>query len=89
MMRTTKDREVRKRAVTPAAGFLPPNTSAATPGPWATSKHATPEYAPQYGVYAEDGSNADLAIVKGENAKAAARRGADPRKAVPDTGETP
>ena len=43
---------------------------APTPCPWAVSKHATPDYAPQYGVYAGDGSGADLAIVRGENAEA-------------------
>ena len=31
-------------------------------GEWNTSRHGTPDYAPQYGVYAE-GSPSDLAIV--------------------------
>jgi hypothetical protein len=43
-----------------------------TPGPWETSKHATPDYAPQYGVYTEQDSR-DLATVKGGNAEANAR----------------
>jgi hypothetical protein len=42
-----------------------------TPGPWAISKHATPEHSPQFGVYPEGGR--DLAIVKGDNAKADAK----------------
>lgn len=40
-----------------------------TPGDWFTSRHATPEHAPQFGVYA-DGQQNDLAIVMGENAEA-------------------
>ncbi len=40
-----------------------------TPGPWSVSKHATPDYAPQFGIYAGDSPN-DLAIVKGDNAEA-------------------
>lgn len=40
-----------------------------TPGPWEVSKHGTPSYAPQFGIYAEGEQN-DLAIVKGENAEA-------------------
>ena len=40
-----------------------------TPGPWEVSKHATPDYAPQFGIYAEGARN-DLAIVKGDNAHA-------------------
>lgn len=40
-----------------------------TPGTWEVSKHATPDYAPQFGVYAE-GEQHDLAIVKGINAEA-------------------
>jgi hypothetical protein len=40
-----------------------------TTGPWATSKHATPEHSPQVGVYAE-GKQSDLAIVRGSNAVA-------------------
>ena len=39
-----------------------------TPGTWAVSKHGTPAYAPQFGVYAE-GAN-DHVIVRGENAEA-------------------
>lgn len=38
---------------------------AATPGEWGISRHATPDYAPQFGVYADGASN-DLAIVRGE-----------------------
>lgn len=37
-----------------------------TKGPWAYSRSATPEYAPQYSVYSETGFGGDLAIVKGE-----------------------
>lgn len=44
-----------------------------TPGPWAIGQHATPDYAPQYGVYAERGDDRDLATVKGGNAEANAR----------------
>ena len=33
-----------------------------TQGEWDTSRHGTPDYAPQYGVYA-DGATRDLAIV--------------------------
>lgn len=40
-----------------------------TPGHWAISKHATPDYAPQFGVYSDDSSK-DLAIIKGDNANA-------------------
>ncbi len=43
-----------------------------TPGPWSVSKHGTPDYAPQYGIYS-DGSGNDHAIVKGEAAEADAR----------------
>jgi hypothetical protein len=40
-----------------------------TPGPWNVSRHATPDYAPQYGVWSEEDGK-DLAIVKGAaNAK--------------------
>jgi hypothetical protein len=39
-----------------------------TPGPWYVARHGTPDYAPQYGVYADGG--ADFAIIKGEKAKA-------------------
>ena len=38
-----------------------------TKGEWEVSKHATPSYAPQYGIYSE-GSN-DFCIVKDENAE--------------------
>jgi hypothetical protein len=37
------------------------------------SKHSTPEYAPQFGIYPEDGSSHDIAIVRGEQAEAYAR----------------
>jgi len=43
-------------------------TNKHTPGPWEVSKHATPEYAPQYGVYTGNGN--DFAIVNGDNATA-------------------
>ena len=38
-----------------------------TPAPWEISKHATPDYAPQYGIYS---GNNDLATVRGDNAQA-------------------
>ncbi len=38
---------------------------------WEVTKHATPEYAPQYGVYVE-GERNDFCIVKGEDAEAKA-----------------
>lgn len=38
-----------------------------TPEEWNISKHATPEYAPQFGIH--DGQH-DFAIVKGDNAEA-------------------
>jgi hypothetical protein len=41
-----------------------------TPGPWNTSKLASPDYCPQFGVFADFDANRDLAIVKGERAKA-------------------
>ena len=41
-----------------------------TPGPWAISKHATPDYAPQFGIYANGGCRPDFIIVKGESAEA-------------------
>ena len=41
-----------------------------TPAPWGVSKHATPDYAPQYGIYAGDGSASDHVIVRGDNAQA-------------------
>ena len=40
-----------------------------TPGPWNVSRHATPDYAPQFGIYAGESAR-DLAIVKGDNAAA-------------------
>lgn len=43
-----------------------------TPGPWNISKHATPDYAPQFGIYAE-GCRNDLAYVVHENTEANAR----------------
>ena len=43
-----------------------------TQGNWEVSKHATPDYAPQYGIYA-DGERNDLCTVKGENAQDNAR----------------
>lgn len=43
-----------------------------TPGPWEVSKHGTPDYAPQFGIYAEGRQN-DLATVKGDSAEANAR----------------
>ncbi len=43
-----------------------------TKQPWEISKLASPDYAPQYGIYAEGGRNA-LCIVKGENAEADAK----------------
>ena len=43
-----------------------------TQGNWEVSKHATPDYAPQYGIYA-DGERNDLCTVKGENAEDNAR----------------
>ena len=39
-----------------------------TPPPWEVSKHGTPEWCPQFGIYA--GDQADHAIIKGENADA-------------------
>lgn len=43
-----------------------------TRGPWEISKHGTPAYAPQYGVYAE-GRQTDHVIVTGDHAEADAR----------------
>jgi hypothetical protein len=43
-----------------------------TPEPWNVSKHATPDYAPQYGIYANN-REYDHVIVKGENAEMDAR----------------
>jgi len=39
---------------------------------WNITKHATPEYAPQYGIYKDD-SRSDFCIVRGEDAKTNAR----------------
>lgn len=39
-----------------------------TPGDWQASKLASPDYAPQYAIYAGDSRNA-LAVVTGPNAK--------------------
>ena len=46
------------------------NAETFTPGPWAISRHATPEHSPQYGIYTEDASGWDIATVHGENAAA-------------------
>ena len=46
------------------------HTPGHTPGPWAVTKHASPDYAPQFGIYAE-GSPRDLATVCGNNADSA------------------
>lgn len=35
---------------------------------WNITKHATPDYAPQYGIYKNDDSH-DFCIVKGDNAE--------------------
>jgi len=43
-----------------------------TPGPWNMITHATPEYAPQFGIYA-DGQQFDFGIIRGADAKANAR----------------
>lgn len=43
-----------------------------TPGPWAISRLATPDYAPEFGIYAE-GSQRDLARVVGPNSEADAQ----------------
>lgn len=40
-----------------------------TPGPWNISKLATPDYAPEFGIYAE-GERNDLARVINENSEA-------------------
>ena len=40
-------------------------------GPWFKGKHGTPDYAPQYGIYADGGKS--IAIVTGENAEADAQ----------------
>jgi hypothetical protein len=50
-----------------------------TPGPWLVTKHGTPDYAPQFGIYAE-GEPRDLAIITGDNSKA----DADLMAAAPD-----
>lgn len=38
-----------------------------TPGPWDIGKHATPDYAPQFGIYSGAAAR-DHVIVKGGNA---------------------
>ena len=39
-------------------------------GPWFASRNGTPDYAPQYGIYAEhDPNHRDFVIVTGDNAK--------------------
>ena len=43
-----------------------------TPGEWEIGKHATPDYAPQFGIYAGAAAR-DHVIVKGEHAEADAR----------------
>lgn len=40
-----------------------------TPGPWAISRLATPDYAPEFSIYAES-SQRDLARVVGDNSLA-------------------
>ena len=41
-----------------------------TPIPWAITKHGTPDYAPQYGIYAEnDPLGHDFVTVYGNNAE--------------------
>lgn len=40
-----------------------------TQGPWNVSRHATPDYAPQFGIYAGESAR-DLATVTGDNAAA-------------------
>ncbi len=47
---------------------MPPHT----PGPWAISKLASPDYAPQFAIYAADERKA-LAIATNNNAQANAR----------------
>ena len=42
-----------------------------TPAPWSTGKHGTPDYAPQYGVYADDGKH--IATIRGDSAEADSR----------------
>lgn len=44
-----------------------------THGPLGISRRATPDYAPQYGVYVEGGARRDIATVMGDNAEADAR----------------
>ena len=46
--------------------------STPSPGPWHASRLATPEYAPEFGIYAE-GHRRDLAQVVGPNSAADAR----------------
>ena len=41
-----------------------------TPAPWHVSRHATPDYAPQFGIYAGDGNGRGIAIVTSNEANA-------------------
>jgi len=41
-----------------------------TPAPWHVSRHATPDYVPQFGIYAGDGNGRDIAIVTSNEANA-------------------
>lgn len=43
-----------------------------TPTPWFVSRLASPDYAPQHGIYSESDTN-DFAIIKGDNSEANAR----------------
>ena len=47
-------------------------TTPHTPGLWCISKLATPNYAPEFGIY-QDGAQRDLARVTGENSAADAQ----------------
>ena len=42
------------------------------PENWNVTRHATPDYAPQFGVYA-DGESHDFGIIRGEDAERRAR----------------
>lgn len=42
-----------------------------TPGEWIVSRLASPDYAPQYGIYSSENVN-DFAIIKGDEANARA-----------------
>jgi hypothetical protein len=44
-------------------------TDTFTPGALGYGRHGTPDYAPQFGVYAENGDARDVATVKGDNAE--------------------